>query len=331
MAHQRVNLSDVLVARQRISGIAVNTPLRKSNWLTNRCGSDVYMKLENLQTTGSFKFRGALSALTRSRENALSKVFTASAGNHAMGMAEAAAHLGRDLTVCIPTNTSQVKRERLKSYSVAVIEHGDDCEITEQYAKRFAKEKKGFYVSPYNNLEVIAGQGTAALEMFETNPNLTTIIAAVGGGGLISGVAVVAKAVNPKIRVVGVCAANSPAMTSSINAGRIVKVYTEKTIADGIAGNIEPDSITFELCQELVDDWVVVEENEIISTVFEFLDNEGMLIEGSAAAAVAALSRKHVAVKPKEDVGVIICGGNISRNDWREILVDHLVGSKNAV
>ncbi|MGH9549544.1 MAG: pyridoxal-phosphate dependent enzyme, partial [Terriglobales bacterium] len=138
----------------------------------------------------------------------------------------------------------------------------------------------------------------------------------------------VAKAINPKIRVIGAVAANSPAMTQSINSGRIVRVYVEKTIADGIAGNIEPDSMTFQLAQEVVDDWVVIEEPEIVGTVFEFLDNEGMLIEGSAAVAAAAVSRKHVEIKPKEKVGVVICGGNIARQEWREILVQHLVGAK---
>jgi threonine dehydratase len=131
--------------------------------------------------------------------------------------------------------------------------------------------------------------------------------------------------VKPKTEVLGVVAANSPAMTSSINQGRIVKVMQEPTLADGIAGNIEPDSITFPMCQELVSDWAVVEEEDIKTAIFEFLDNEGMLIEGASAAAIAAVLRKQVQIKPKETLGIVVCGGNISKNEWREIVVEHLV------
>jgi threonine dehydratase len=151
---------------------------------------------------------------------------------------------------------------------------------------------------------------------------------AVGGGGLIGGIGLVAKAINPGIRVIGAVAANSPAMTQSISSGRVVKAYVEKTIADGIAGNIEQDSITFPLVQEVVDDWVSIEEPEIIGGVFEFLDNEGMLIEGAAAVAIAAISRKHFEIRPKEKVGVIVCGGNIARSEWREIVAQHIIGAK---
>ncbi|MCC6980786.1 MAG: pyridoxal-phosphate dependent enzyme, partial [Candidatus Melainabacteria bacterium] len=325
MVDNKISLNDVLVARKKIAGKAINTPFRKSHWLSELTGAEVYLKLENLQVTGSFKYRGALSALTRSKENALSKVFTASAGNHGLAVAEAAVELGRDVTICIPVTASALKRQRLKDYSVAVIEHGDDCEVTESYAQRMAKEKKAFYISPYNNREVISGQGTVALEMFEQVPSLNKIICSVGGGGLISGVGVVANAVKPKSEVIGVVAANSPAMTSSINQGRIVKVMQEPTIADGIAGNIEPDSITFPMCQELVADWAVVEEEDIKTAIFEFLDNEGMLIEGASAAAIAGILRKQVQIKPKETVGIVICGGNISKQEWREIIVEHLV------
>lgn len=317
----------MLLARKRIAGTVINTPFRRSAWLSDVTGAEVFIKLENLQVTGSFKYRGAVNALTRDRENALSKVFTASAGNHALAVAEAASALGRDVTICLPTTTSALKRQRLKEYSVALIEHGDDCEVTEAYARRIAKEKKGFYISPYNNPEVIAGQGTVALEMFEQEPHLTSIVASVGGGGLISGIGIVTKSVNPNARVWGVVAANSPSMTTCINSGRIVKALQEPTIADGLAGNIEPESMTFPLCQEYVHDWAVIEEADIVSTVFEFLDNEGMLIEGAAATAVAALTRKQIKFAPKEKVGVVICGGNISRQQWREIVVEHLVST----
>lgn len=211
-----------------------------------------------------------------------------------------------------------------------MIEHGTDFDVTEAFARRLANEKKGFFISPYNNREVIAGQGTVALEMFDAIPDLTTLVVACGGGGLIGGIGVVAKSINPNIRVIGAVAANSPAMTQSIASGRIVKSYVEPTIADGIAGNIEHDSMTFPLVQEVVDDWVTIEEHELIGTVFEFLDYEGMLIEGSAACALAAVSRKHIEIRPKEKVGIVVCGGNIARTEWREIVAQHLIGAKKA-
>lgn len=331
VAEFEVSLGDVLQARARLAGYAQQTPLRKSAWLSEITGADVVLKLENTQVTGSFKFRGAVNALAWARENHISKIFTASAGNHALGIAEAAIHTERDVTICIPVTAAPIKKQKLKSYSVGLIEHGEDCEITEQYARRMAGEKKALYVSPYNNKEVIAGQGTVALEMLEVCPRLDTLIVACGGGGLVGGCALVARAVNPDIRIIGVVAANSPAMSQSIAAGRITKVSCDRTIADGIAGNIEPDSITFALCKALVDDWVAVEEPDIAGAVFEFLDNEGMLIEGAAAAAVAAITRKHVTCHPKERVGVVICGGNISRSEWREILVQHLLGARKNV
>ena len=316
------------MAKKRISGFVTNTPFRRSAWLSELTGGDIVLKLENLQTTGSFKYRGALNAMFWAKDEGIEKIFTASAGNHGLGIAEASISTQRDVTVCIPQTASPLKKQRLKTYNIGLIEHGSEMEVTESYARRIAGEKKGHYVSPYNNREVIAGQGTVALEMFDLVPDLDTIVVAVGGGGLIGGIGVVAKAINPNVRVIGAVASNSPSMTQSISSGRVVKSYVEKTLADGIAGNIEADSITFPLVQEVVDDWVSIEEPDIVGSVFEFLDNEGMLIEGAAAVAVAAIARKHIEIRPKERVGVLICGGNIARSDWREIVAQHLIGAK---
>lgn len=330
MPEDKICLSDVLVAKNRIEKHIAKTPLVKSSWLSALTGADIYMKLENVQVTGSFKYRGALNVLTWAKENGIRKVFTASAGNHGLGIAEAAVHTETEATVCVPQTASPLKKQKLQQYSISLIQHGDDCEVTEAYARRLANEKKGYYVSPYNNREVIAGAGTIALEMLEVIPTLSTILVSVGGGGLASGIAIAAKAINPDIKVIGVVAANSPVMSTSVIAGRVVRAFQDKTIADGIAGNIETESITFDLVRELVDDWITVDEEDIVSTVFDFLDNEGMLIEGAASAAVAAISRKLIKFQPKEKVGIVICGGNIARNDWREILVNHLVGAKKA-
>ncbi len=330
MSDDKVLFRDVLLAQKRIAPYVTHTPLIRSDWLSSAIDRDVWLKLENVQVTGSFKYRGALNALFWTKENHIGKVFSASAGNHALGLAQAAAYTDSDVTVCIPSSASPIKKQKLHSYSISVIQQGNDFDATEAYAKRLAAEKKGFFVSPYNNPQVIAGQGTVGLEMLEELPSLTTIVVACGGGGLIAGIAIVAKAVNPNIRVIGVVAANSPAMLASINAGRITQAFCEKTIADGIWGNIEEESITFPIAKELVDDWIAVEETDIVGTIFDFLDNHGMLIEGSAAAAVAAVSKKMIAPRPQEKLGIVICGGNIARQDWREILVQHLVGAKIA-
>lgn len=319
-----ITLSDVLAAHKRIQGKVIETPVKTSTWLNHCSGASVYLKLENLQITGSFKFRGALNSLQAAKDNGNSVIYTASAGNHGLGVAEAARYTDSNVTVCVPTTVSPAKRRKLSQYNVGLIAHGNDCEITEAYARRMAREKKGYYVSPYNNEEVIAGQGTAALEFLQTVPDLTKLVVAVGGGGLIGGCAVVAKAVNAKMQVIGVVAANSPVMKQCVAAGRIVPVMQDDTIADGIAGNIEPDSITFPMAQELVDSWVAVEERDIRETVFDFLAHEGMLVEGAAAAAVAAVKNSLFEISPADRVGIIICGGNIAEEVWQDILLSHL-------
>ncbi len=327
MTEERLSISDVLVAKKRLSGLVTNTPLRKSHWLCDVSQAEVFMKLENLQVTGSFKYRGALNAMTWAKERGFTKVFTASAGNHGLGIAEAAVTTEREARICLPTNVNPLKMQKLERYSVGLLQHGEDMDQTEAYAMRLAKEQKGLYISPYNNREVIAGQGTVGLEMYELIPKLSTVIVAVGGGGLISGIGLVAKVINPKVRIVGVVAAASPTMKTAIHSGRVVKVLQQDTIADGIAGNIDPETITFPLVQEVVDEWVAIEERDIHQAVFDFLENEGMLIEGAAACAIAAISAKYINFKPRERVGVVVCGGNIGRNSWREIVGEQLLSA----
>jgi threonine dehydratase len=320
-----MSISDVLVAKKRISGLATNTPLRKSYWLSDVSCAEVWMKLENLQVTGSFKYRGALNAMTWAKERGIVKIYTASAGNHALGIAEAALTTEREANICLPKTVSLLKRKKLERYSVAILQQGEDMEATERFAQRLAQEKKGLYISPYNNREVIAGQGTVGLEMYEMVPKLSTVIVSVGGGGLAAGIGLVAKVINPKVRIVGVVASASPTMKTAIHSGRVVPVVQRDTIADGIAGNVDPETITFPLLQELVDEWVMVEEKDIQQAVVDFLENEGMLIEGAAAAAVAAIASRYINFKPRERVGVVVCGGNIAPEQWRPIVGEGLL------
>jgi threonine dehydratase len=326
----RVSISDVLVAQKRIKPFVLNTALAKSFWLSELTQAEVWLKLENLQNTRSFKLRGALNAMSWAREKGMVKCFSSSIGNHALAMAQASQFTDREVSIVVPENVSPKKLKELDRYSVGIVKHGDDPAVTELFARRLATEKKGLYVSPYNNPEVICGQGTVALEMFERVPKLSTIICAVGGGGLISGIATVAKTINPKCRIVGVVPSNAPGMHRAVTTGRIQQSVQDYTLAESLALNLEEDTITLPLVQELVDEWVTIDEADIASTMFEFLDHEGMLIEGAAACAVAAIAKKVINFKPREKVAVIICGGNVNRNDWREVIVDHLVGASRS-
>lgn len=327
MTSNRVSISDVLVARKRIKGFALETPLAKSQWLSEVSKSEVWLKLENIQNTGSFKLRGALNVLGWAREKGISKVFTASMGNHALAIAQAAHFTDREATICLPDNAASKNAKKLKKlnqFNISIIKHGDEQADTEQYARRMAQEKKGLYVSPYNNPEVICGQGTIALELFERVPKLSTIVVAVGGGGLISGIATAAKTINPSCRIVGVAAASTPAMYKACQQGRITNCLIDPTLADSLAGNLDVDTITFPLVRELVDEWVLVDEAEISATIYDFFENEGMLIEGAAACAVAAVSRRIINFKPREKVAVVVCGGNIAKDAWKEIFAERL-------
>ncbi len=331
MIVDRVSISDVLVAQKRIKPFVLNTPLAKSFWLSELTQAEVWLKLENLQNTRSFKLRGALNALSWAREKGMVKCYSSTIGNHALAMAQAALFTDREVTVCVPETVSPKKLKELDRYSVGIVKHGEEPSVTEVFARRLAAEKKGLYVSPYNNPEVICGQGTVALEMFERVPKLSTIICAVGGGGLISGIGTVAKIINPKCRVVGVVPSAAPTMHRAVSTGRVQASIQNYTLAESLAGNIEEDTITLPLVQELVDEWVTIDEGDIASTMFEFLDHEGMLIEGAAACEVAAIAKKVINFKPREKLAVIVCGGNVNRNDWREVVVDHLVGARTSV
>ncbi len=292
--------------------------------MSDTSGAEVFVKLENLQLTGSFKLRGALNALSAWSEAGTHKFFTASTGNHGLAMAEAARITGADVTVCIPVTASAYRREALAAYNVGLIRHGKDPGLTESYARRLAAEKNALYVSPYNDPFVIAGQGTVALEMLEEEPGLSVMVVAVGGGGLISGIAVVAKALNPKLRIVGVVAARSPIMKRCVEAGRMMPVFADETIADSIAGSVEADTMTFPIVKELVDDWVAVEEGAIEESIVDFLVNERMVIEGAAAAAVAVCAYSLVRFSPTDRVGLVVCGGNIATDRWQSLLASRM-------
>jgi threonine dehydratase len=281
-------------------------------------GRDTWLKLETLQPTGSFKVRGALvavtAALARDRRTA---IVTASAGNHGLGIAFAADRLGATATIVVPSNASDAKQGAIERFSVALVRHGTSYDDAEAHALALA-EAGATFVSPYNDPYVIAGQGTIAVELLEQVPDVATIVTPVGGGGLASGLGLAASTVHG-VRVVGVEAEQSPAMRRALDAGRPVPIAPGPTLADGLAGNLEPGTVTFDLVRRTVADVVTVTEDDI-ATAMRFLAREhGLVAEGSAAVGVAALLTRRVARTPGATI-VIVTGRNIAAHTLAGVL-----------
>jgi threonine dehydratase len=283
-------------------------------------GADVYMKLENIQYTGSFKLRGAANRLmTLASEQKRAGCVAASSGNHGAAIAYAMQKLGIEGVIFVPEQTSAAKVEAIRSYGGDVRFFGSDGLDTELHARAYAEERGMLYLSPYNDPEVIAGQGTCGIEIQASLPQIDTLYVAVGGGGLVSGVASVLKSANPAVRIIGCQPEASAVMAHSIEAGRIVDEESGPTLSDGTAGGIEQDAVTFGLCRALVDEFVLVSEAEIAAAMRTFIDYEHQLIEGAAGVALAAMLKQKDALAGRSVV-VLICGGNVSRDTLRRVL-----------
>lgn len=301
---------DVLHARQRIDGRLRRTPLVRSEWLSRLTGSDVRLKLETLQETHSFKTRGALNAVARLRTEGGGPVVTASAGNHGLAIAWAAAQVGASATVFTPRHAPRTKLDAIRSCGADLRPVADDYEHAERLALDWAQQTGARFVSPYNHPDVIAGAGTVALEIVEDWPGVDTIVVPVGGGGLISGIAIVARALRAgAIRVIGIEAEASAAFTAARRAGELVRIQVSPTIADGLGGNIEPGSITWPLIRDLVDEVTTVTEDELLQGIAALVAHERLVAEGAGIAAVAALAAGRVT--PGRRVAVILSGANI--------------------
>ena len=305
-----ITLRDIDQARARIAGVARRTPLERSRWLSGEHGRDVLLKLECLQVTGAFKLRGAMSKLSRlTSDQCAGGVLTVSAGNHGVAVAHCAEALGINATIVVPESASRAKVEAIRRYPVTLIERGANYDEAERAARAMQHETGTTFISPYNDEDVIAGQGTIALEILEDAPDVEAIIVPVGGGGLIAGVAIAAKAIKPNIKVYGVEPVASPTMTESLRAGRLIEIEEEETIADGLAGNIEPGSITFPIVQQLVDDIILVTEDAIRNAIARIAREDHFMIEGAAAASIAALADPSIEARR---VAAIITGRNIT-------------------
>ena len=318
MKNQEVTFEDVLRARDRVTSIVRRTPLERSRWLSEKLERDVYLKLECFQLTGSFKLRGAMSKLSSLTENERSHgVLTVSAGNHGLAVAHCSEALKLDATIVVPESASRAKVEAIRRYPVKLVERGSDYDAAERAAREMEHTTGATFVSPYNDIEVIAGQGTIAIEVFEDASDLEAIIVPVGGGGLIAGVAIAAKSMNPRIKVYGAEPSASPSMTAALEAGRIIEIRGQQTIADGCAGNIEADSITFPIVQSLVDDIFLVSEESIRNAIAGVARNEHVMIEGAGALSVAALEDSELTEKR---VAAIVSGRNISMELFAEVI-----------
>lgn len=316
---QQATAEQAREAAQRIGGLVLETPLVYSSAFSDLTGASVYFKLENRQKTGSFKLRGAANRLMTLTEEHRSKgCVVASSGNHGAAVACAMQTLGTGGVIFVPEQTSAAKVEAIRAYGRDVVYFGTDGLDTEQHAREFADRNGMAYLSPYNDEQVIAGQGTCGVEISEQLPDVDSVFIAVGGGGLIAGVGSVLKEHAPGIRIVGCQPEASAVMAHSIKAGKIVELRSEPTLSDGTAGGIEAGAITFPLNQSIVDEFVLVDESRIASAMRLFMEVEGDVIEGAAGVAIASALELGASIRG-QNVVVIICGGNISEEKLEQV------------
>ncbi|MFC6338050.1 threonine/serine dehydratase [Pseudomonas sp. CCM 7891] len=287
------------------------TPLIYSARLSAMTECEVYLKCEHLQHTGSFKFRGASNKIRLLPEAQRQLgVITASSGNHGQGLALAGKVLGVPVTVYTTTSASAYKLDAIRALGADVVSLDLDPLSVELEAARQAASQGKPFVSPYNDPQIIAGQGTIGVELFEQAPDLDAVFVAVGGGGMISGIGAALKALNPNTEIIGCWPANAPTMQRSLEAGEIIEMEEDDTISDGTAGGIEPGSITFPLCQALLTRTVLVSEDEIKAAMRDVASCERWIIEGAAGVAVASMKKLAKEYRGKR-VAVVICGRNI--------------------
>lgn len=312
--------ADIVLAANRIAPHVRETPLDHSRYFSDQCGANVYLKLENLQHTGSFKLRGAFNkVLSLTPDERRAGCVAASSGNHGAAIAYAMKKLGVTGVIFVPEQTSPTKVDAIKRAGGEVRFFGTDGLDTEQHAREYAKQNGMAYLSPYNDEQVIAGQGSVGVEIARQLPKTDAVFVAVGGGGLIGGVGAFLKSVNPDIAIVSCQPDASKVMTESVRAGEILDLPSEPTLSDGTAGGIEGGAITFDLCRGLIDRYVTVSEEQIAAAMRGFIDSHHQLPEGAAGVAIAGLLEVAGDYQGK-NVVVIVCGGNISRETLKKVI-----------
>lgn len=315
-----VTLQDIQDARARLGRAIYHSPCPVSLTLSRLCGCRTYFKLENLQMTGSFKERGALNKLLQLGEvEKRAGVIAASAGNHAQGVAYHATRLGIKSTIVMPRPTPLIKVANTRDLGGEVILHGANYDEALSHATQIAKEEGMTFIHAFDDEAVIAGQGTIGLEMLDEEATFDVVVVPVGGGGLISGVAIALKESRPNIRVIGVEPENYAAMKAAMEAGRTVEIATQPTIADGLAVK-RAGEITSEIVRRYVDEIVTVTEDEIASAILKLLEIEKTVVEGGGATGLAAVLFRKIARIENKNVAMIISGGNIDPNLLSKII-----------
>ena len=312
---------DIYEARRRLSPFLRSTPLVHSEWLSGLTGADVHLKVESIQPTHSFKIRGALNALLKLASDPRARhrgetIVTASAGNHGRAVAMAAAQLGLRAVVFTPSTAPETKKAAIRRHGAQLRDDAADYDAAEREARRYAASEGAIYLSPYNHEDVIAGAGTVALEVIERLPAFDAIVVPLGGGGLASGIAIATKAAAPGVTVVGVEVAASTAFATSLARGTISEITPRPSLADGLAGNLEPDSITFDLVRRHVDRVVSVSELELTRAIQGLAAHEHLIAEGAGATATAAVLAGR-AVDARQRAVVMLTGANI---DWARFI-----------
>lgn len=306
-----IELAKIYQAYHRLKDTVVNTPFSYAPHLSKLCHANIYLKKENLQNTGSFKIRGAFNKIASLSEGERQQgVIAASAGNHAQGVAFSGAHFGIKAVIVMPENTPLLKVSGCKALGAEVILHGNNYDEAYAYAKEYGEKNKLVFVHPFADDEVIAGQGSIALEMYEENKELDIIICPIGGGGLISGVASAYKQLNPKIKIIGVTAKGAPAMKNSFVQKSATHTRSVRTIADGIAVR-DTNKLTLGYILESVDEIVEVEDEEIANAILFLLERQKLVVEGAGAVGVAAIMHEKIPEIGGKNVGVLLSGGNI--------------------
>ena len=305
---QSTRISDIYAAAKRLEGIVRKTPLVYSEFFSEISGNATYLKLENLQTTGAFKLRGAYNRISMLTDEEKARgVITASAGNHAQGVAYAAQKLGVRAVICMPATTPILKVEATRALGAAVILHGNGFDDAYTHSLELQKKNGYVYIHPFNDRDVIVGQGTIALEVIDALKDVDAILVPIGGGGLASGISFAAKLVNPQIKIIGVEPENAACMKAALSCGRTITLPSADTVADGCAVRTA-GKLTLAFCRRYLDEIITVSEMDIMSALLSLIEKHKLIAEGAGVLSLAALGKLHMKGKK---VAVLISGGNI--------------------
>jgi threonine dehydratase len=316
-ADDEPTLEQIRAAQRRIAGVALRTPAERSDALSADAGCDIFLKLECWQRTRSFKLRGAYNAIAALSDAERARgIVTASAGNHGQAVALAARETGARATIFVPRDAPAIKKERIRRFGAELRDEPEDYDAAERAAQQDAERSRRVFVNAYSDPDVVAGQGTIALELLEDPGSLDVVIVPVGGGGLITGIGRVLRALAPHVRLIGVQSEETRAMHESLRAGRLVDVPITPTLADGLAGCT--DAVSVQRVRALIDDVVLVSEAAIADAIRVLYTRDGIVVEGSGAVGVAALRSGAVEVTGR--VAIVVTGGNIDGGRLAAIL-----------